>query len=33
LRYPELVLVEVPALRTYCESARPFLKNEVKMFT
>jgi protein phosphatase len=33
LRYPELVLVEVPALRTYCESARPFLRDEARAFT
>lgn len=31
LRYPELVLVEVPALRTYCESARPFLEDEAEI--
>jgi protein phosphatase len=33
LRYPELALVEVPALRTYCESARPFLRDEARAFT
>jgi protein phosphatase len=32
LRYPELALVEVPALRTYCELARPFLRDEARAF-
>jgi protein phosphatase len=28
LRYPEKELISVPAKRTYCESAKPFLPNE-----
>jgi protein phosphatase len=33
LRYPELVLVDVPALRTYFKSARPFLRDKVETLT
>lgn len=30
LRYPEKALVSVPAIRTYCEPARPFLRAEAQ---